>query len=116
MVTLTNQYTPRYVGNLSKPLTHQFVDMSDPPQPYPLTGVNAANMILTMVQGSTVKTGGGSWTIDDATSGIASYHWVANDVKDAGVWQIQASVPFSDGYQDFSIMEIEFIVPLKLRT
>jgi hypothetical protein len=112
MVTLTNQYSPRYVGDLSKPLTHQFMDMSDPPAPYPLTGVNAANMTFKMQRGSTTKVGGGTWTIDDALQGIASYHWVANDVNTEGVWKIQAGVPFSDGVQHFSIVEIEFIVPL----
>jgi hypothetical protein len=112
MVTLTNQYSPRYVGDLSNPLIHQFVDMSDPPVPYPLGSVNAANMTFKMQRGSTTKVGGGTWTIDDAANGIASYHWVANDVNTEGVWKIQAGVPFSDGIKHFSIMEIEFIQPL----
>jgi hypothetical protein len=112
MVTLTNQYTPRYVGDLSKPLTHQFMDMSDPPQPYSLAGVVAANMTFKMAQGGTTKVGGGTWTIDDATNGIASYHWVANDVNTPGLWLIQAGVPFTDGMQHFSMAELEFILPL----
>jgi hypothetical protein len=110
MVTLTNQYTPRYVGDLSKPLTHQFTDLVG--VPYSLAGVVAANMTFKMAQGGTTKVGGGTWTIDDAINGIASYHWVANDVKDAGLWLIQAGVPFTDGMQHFSMAELEFILPL----
>lgn len=111
-----DDYSPRFVGDLAKPLQHTFVDGSG--KAFDLTGVVAANMTFKMHnQGSgTTKTGIGSWTIADqsipANLGLASYHWNAADVADADVWQIQAGVPFTDGMQHFAIKEIEFIVPL----
>lgn len=112
VVTLINDYSPRWVGDLSKPLTHQFTDFEG--GIFPLAGVNQVNMALYMKPhggGPAVK-GLGSWTIDDPTNGIASYHWNTADVSHAGLFDIQAVVPFSDGNQNFEINTIEFLVPL----
>jgi hypothetical protein len=109
-----DDYSPRYVGDQSKPLGHTFVDASG--KAFDLTGVVAANMTFKMhnANSGVSKTGLGSWTIaaPDAPNGLAYYHWNAADVADADLWQIQAGVPFSDGMQHFQIKEIQFIVPL----
>jgi hypothetical protein len=114
VVTLINDYSPRWVGDLSKPLTHQFTDFQGVVILGGLTGVNQANMALYMKPhggGPAVKCLG-SWTVDDSTNAIASFHWNAADVARPGLFDFQATVPFSDGNQSFEIMTIEFLVPL----
>jgi hypothetical protein len=109
----TDDYSPRYVGDTGKPLVHQFIDKIG--AVHDLTGVNQANMTFVMKnkETGTVKTGGGSWTIlTPATDGQARYTWVANDVNEAGIWLIQAYVPFPDGGQHFSIKELEILAHL----
>jgi len=113
MAIPTEDFSPRYVGDLSRPLSHTFTDHSG--VVFSLAGVNATNMTFHMrsVNDSTVtKTGGGTWTIDDAPNGVAHYTWVAADVNTAGLWLTQAGVPFSDGTLHFDVREIEFKTPL----
>jgi hypothetical protein len=111
---MSDDYSPRFVGNLSKPLQHTFIDGEG--KPHDLTGVNAALMTFIMKNKETNarKVGQGSWTIDPTTAqtGLALYHWNANDVNEAGLFDIQASVPFPDGTQHFQIKELLFKAPL----
>jgi hypothetical protein len=113
-ITLTDDYSPHYVGDLSQPFEHQFVDHSG--APFDLTAVVAANMTLILFCPDTAqrKIGGGTWAIPTITQtqGIAVYSWGAADVADGGIFQMQAGVPFSAGMQHFDIKEIEFIQPL----
>ncbi len=44
---MTDDYSPRYVGDLSHPLEHTFVDGNG--KPHDLSGVNAANMTFVLV-------------------------------------------------------------------
>ncbi len=109
---MADDYSPRWVGDLSHPLQHTFVDGAG--LPHDLTGVVAANMtfVLVSVTSGTRKVGLGTWTITDAPNGVAVYHWNVADVNTAGLWQIQASVPFADGTFHFSIKELVFLQPL----
>jgi hypothetical protein len=115
---MTDDYSPRTVGDLSHPLEHTFVDGSG--KVHDLTGVNAANMTFVLVNADTGvrKVGLGTWTIgpldpaDPAPAGKAVYHWNAADVNAAGLFKIQAGVPFSDGFLHFSIKELLFKAPL----
>jgi hypothetical protein len=115
---MTDDYSPRTVGDLSHPLEHTFVDGQG--KPHDLTGVNAANMTFVMVNADSGvrKVGLGTWTLgsldpaDPAPIGKAVYHWNANDVNAAGLFKIQSSVPFSDGVLHFEIKELLFKAPL----
>ncbi len=109
----TDDYSPRWTGDLGKPLVHQFIDKLG--AAHDLTGVNQANMTFVMKnkETSTRKTGAGSWTIlTPATDGQGKYTWHANDVNEAGIWLIQAYVPFPDGGQHFQIKELEILAIL----
>jgi hypothetical protein len=112
MTIPTEDFSPRYVGDLSRPLSHTFTDHSG--VVFSLAGVVAANMTFHMknINSGTTKTGGGTWTIDDAANGVAHYTWVAGDVDTAGLWLIQAGVPFADGVLHYDVREIEFKTPL----
>ena len=112
MTIPVEDYSPRYTGDLSRPLSHTFTDHSG--VVFSLAGVVAANMTFHMknINTNVTKTGGGVWVIDDAANGVAHYPWVAGDVDTAGLWQIQAGVPFSDGQLHFDVREIEFKAPL----
>jgi hypothetical protein len=112
MATLLDDYSPRYVGDLSKPLQHTFTDTSG--NVMSLTGVNAANMTFRMRNLSTglTRSGLGTWTITDVAGGKASYSWHASDVAQEGPHEIQAMVPFPDGNQHFSVKLIDFLTPL----
>ncbi len=68
---MTDDYSPRYVGDLSHPLEHTFVDGNG--KPHDLSGV---------------------------------------DVNAAGLFKIQAGVPFVDGVLHFEIKELLFKTPL----
>ena len=115
---MADDYSPRWVGDISHPLEHTFVDGLG--KPHDLSGVVAANMTFVMkdAESSTRKVGAGTWTIgplnpqDPAPTGKAVYHWNAADVNAAGLWQIQAGVPFPDGFLHFEIKEILFKLPL----
>jgi hypothetical protein len=115
---MSDDYSPRFVGDLSHPLEHTFVDGSG--KPHDLTGVVAANMTFVMVNADSGvrKVGLGSWTLgpldlsDPAPQGKAVYHWNAADVNAAGLWRIQAGVPFSDGVLHFEVKELLFKQPL----
>ncbi len=80
---MTDDYSPRYVGDLSHPLEHTFVDGNG--KPHDLSGVNAANMTFVLVNA---------------------------DVNAAGLFKIQAGVPFVDGVLHFEIKELLFKTPL----
>ena len=107
-------FSPRYTGDLSHPLLHQFVDATG--AVFDLTGVNPALMTFTMrshVSGVT-RAGQGSWAFTSlqASAGQAVYTWAAADVAVEGMHDIQASVPFADGTQHFKIRELQFLAPL----
>lgn len=115
---MSDDYSPRWVGDLSHPLQHTFVDGAG--TPHDLTGVVAANMTLVLVDvdSGARKVGQGTWTLgpldptDPSPAGKAVYHWNSADVNTAGLFQIQASVPFQDGTLHFSIKELVFKQPL----
>lgn len=115
---MVDDYSPRWVGDLSHPLEHVFVDGQG--KAHDLTGVIAANMTFVMKNKDTGvrKVGQGTWTLgpldpsDPKPQGKAVYHWAANDVNEAGLVDIQASVPFQDGTLHFSIKELLFKQPL----
>jgi hypothetical protein len=115
---MVDDYSPRWVGDLSHPLEHTFVDGQG--KAHDLTGANAAGMtfVLVSVETGARRVGAGSWTIgplnpsDPAPQGKAVYHWAAGDVNTAGLFKIQASVPFQDGTLHFSIKELLFKQPL----
>jgi hypothetical protein len=113
-----DDYSQRWVGDLSHPLEHVFVDGQG--KPHDLTGVNTAGMTFVLVNKKTNarKVGQGTWTLgpldpsDPAPQGKAVYHWNANDVNEAGLFDIQAGVLFSDGMLHFKIKELLFKQPL----
>ncbi len=115
---MTDDYSPRFVGDLSHPLEHTFVDGNG--KPHDLSGVNAANMTFVLVNADNGvrKVGLGNWAIgpldpgDPAPAGKAVYHWNAADVNAAGLFKIQAGVPFVDGVLHFEIKELLFKTPL----
>lgn len=111
---MADDYSPRWVGDTSHPLQHTFVDGAG--KPHDLTGVVSSQMTFVLVNADSGvrKVGAGTWTIDPTTAaqGIAVYHWNAADVNTAGLFQIQASVPFTDGLLHFEIKELLFKQPL----
>jgi hypothetical protein len=113
-IVLVDDYSPHTVGDLSPSLTHQFVDANN--EPFDLTTVDPTTMTLVLFCPDTAqrKVGGSTWTVPPLTAsqGIAVYNWSAPDVATAGIWQMQAGVPFSGLVQHFDIKDIEFIQPL----
>lgn len=104
-------YATRYVGDVSSDLCHTFVDGAK--KVFDLTGANTALMTFRMLRkGSTARSGQGSWYLVDASEGQAAYAWHANDVAEAGVFEIQAGVPINGKLKHFAIREIQFIEPL----
>src|SRR5260221_10371015 len=112
MAIPTEDFSPRYVGDLSRPLSHTFTDHSG--VVFSLAGVVAANMTFHMknINTNVTKTGGGTWVIDDAPNGVAHYPWVAGDVDTAGMWQHQGGVAFSCGQLPFDVRAIRVQTPL----
>lgn len=113
-MTAMNDYSPRYVGDLSHPLVHTFVDGFG--KAHDLSNVVIPNIKMRMkLQGinEVARDGTGVWaTFGDPAQGMAQYQWDALDVATVGMWWFQASVPFPDGFLHFQICAIEFILPL----
>lgn len=112
--TLVDDFSPRAVGDVS-PLEYQFADHSN--NVYNLTGLDTSDFVLKLRNTSSgaTKTGKGSWAFvnaGDEAAGICWYTWHADDVKDAGVFEMQVTVPLAAGPKPFEIKVIEFIAVL----
>lgn len=104
---LTDDYTPRYVGDTANPLQVQFID----PQRvvYDLTGLTGSNIVLRLhnqASGATTV-GSGTWAITDATNGLAQYAWNAADVAVAGMFDLIAIITFPNGPLHFNAKTLE---------
>lgn len=88
-VTLpTEDYSPIYVGDTGAVYSAVFVDAIN--DAIPLVGATLSTRMTN--QYGTSKTWGGSWTIDDATNGLAHYNYQSGDVDTAGTWTVQTTI------------------------
>lgn len=107
-----DDYSPRYVGDLSQPLVVTFTDHSN--KTFDLSLVQPANMMLVFSSASNSALryiGNGTWStnLESAANGQATYTWDAQDVANVGVFNIQIEVPFVTGPQHFEIKVLEFL-------
>lgn len=108
---MSEDFSPRYVGDTSRPL-HATFTLHDGTID-PLTSASNLTMKFRNTANGTVRTGTGTWTILDAANGIASYAWSSADVAAAGTYKIWPSATMGDGpanWDDTHILEILPIV------
>lgn len=87
-MTVADDYSPIYVGDLAPPLSVQFSNRDG-------TAINLTGATFSLVMESSIgtrKTGTGTWTINNATAGQASYAWSSADVSTAGTWTLQVAI------------------------
>lgn len=107
---MSDEFTPRYVGDLANPLQITLMDYSN--VAYDLTGLNvltAFEIELINTSNNAVITGGGTWSIINAVNGVVLYHWVLSDVSVAGTYKIKVIVTFSTGDLTFDQKIIEIL-------
>lgn len=111
MSTFTEDYSPRVVGDTSGSLLCRCVDTSG--NPYDLAGLDVSDCALRIKpENAVARDGAGSWTIVDASDGQVAYAWDDADVTDAGIVQVQATIPINGEPRHFGIKEILFERPL----
>lgn len=104
-----DDFTPRYTGDLSRPLLVTFTDhegnLDD------LTGASNFVLHLQNTVTQTVATGAGVWTILNQTTnkGQATYAWAAADVANAGFFTLAISATMPDGPAHWDYRVIQFI-------
>lgn len=105
----TEDFTPRFQNDTANPLKVTFTDHLG--VAYNLTGLTGSNIALRLYNTSSGTTivGAGTWTIVDATNGIAQYTWNATDVAIASIFGLIVIVTFSSGtlHFDSKILEIK---------
>lgn len=70
-----------YVGDTRRPwkFTLKYADGTVPP----LAGATNSNFVIRITAGGTTVTGGGNWTVLDATNGIVAYQPLPGEVATA---------------------------------
>lgn len=104
----TDDYSPLYTGDQLVPLSVQFSNKDG-------TAINLAGASFALVMESstgTRKTGTGTWTINNATAGQASYAWSSADVSTAGTWTLQVSITIGGLTQHCDPKSLEIDVTL----
>lgn len=93
---MSDDFSPITLGDTGNPLRATFADT--------FTGaynLADATFALSLVDLNTSEenaiTGTGSWTIVDATRGIAQYAWNSADVATPGIYQVKVVVTFAGG-------------------
>lgn len=110
-IPITDDYSPRTVGDTSHPLICYFYDHSA--DTVTLTGVNFGQSTMTFKNRATgvSRTGSGSWAAG-VQDHIAVYTWSAADVSQVGVFDMQATLQFPDGPLSFDPKPIEWLAHL----
>lgn len=101
-----DDFSPRYVGDLSRPLLVTFVDHEGNADP--LTGATNLLLQLQNTANGAVTNGTGTWTITNAAEGQATYAWAVADVAQAGTFLLQVSAMMPDGpaHWDYKLLQI----------
>jgi hypothetical protein len=103
---MTDDYSPRFVGDTGNPLRATFVDGSS--VAYSLSGATLALSLINLnASERTATLGTGTWTIVDAANGIAQYAWSSADVANAGIYGIEVTVTFPGGPVTFQQKTLE---------
>ena len=84
---VTEDFSPVFVGDTGSILSAQFLDNEN--NPIPRAG---ATIGMKMQNGATLNVCAGSWTIDDATNGLAHYAYQSADVSTPGTWMLYVTV------------------------
>lgn len=92
---MADDYTPRYQGDTSDPLQCTFTDHSG--TAYAITGATNLTLKLQNIASGDVTVGQGTWSITDGPNGKANYQWAANDVANAGQYNLSVSMTLNDG-------------------
>lgn len=78
-----DDFSPIFVGDVSNPLSLYVAHLNGF-----LNNLATVTMKLFNAATNTLKTCSGTWTIDPANNGKASYVFQSGDVDTAGTWQI----------------------------
>ena len=88
MATIVEDYSPIFVGDTGALFSPSFQHKDG-------SAVNLAGATLSLKMQDTLgdlKTGVGTWTIDDPTNGLAHYNYAAADVSQAGTWTLYVTI------------------------
>ena len=101
---------PITIGDAS-PSHHTFTVTSDTGvvSPFSLVGLTASNLALHFQSeySPTVRVGTGTWTITDATNGLADYAPSSTDVQAAGAYTIYPVVQLTSGPKAFKVQYLQ---------
>lgn len=96
MSTTVDDYSPIMTGDTLAPLVPSFTKLvNGVPAAYDLSGLTLS--LKMMNEAGTIKTGAGTWTIDDATNGLAHYTYASTDVDTAGTWTLYIKLTNGSG-------------------
>jgi hypothetical protein len=108
---LTDDYTPRTVGDTANPLQVQLLDYKK--VPYDISALASSDFSLQLCEQSTqaVIDGAGSFSVVDGLNGIVQYTWDATDVAIAGIYNIVVKAMFAGKPLHFrgKVLEIRLI-------
>lgn len=92
---LTDEYTPRTVGDTANPLKMQLLDYSE--EPYNISALSSSDFSIQMYEPSSQITinGSGTFTTIDGPNGIVLYTWDLADVSTVGTFNISVKAMFA---------------------
>lgn len=89
LALVSDNYSPITEGDTLIPFTPQFGQyVNNVLQAYDLTGLTITMKMQNANDTSVSKSGTGTWTIDNATTGQAHYAWSSDDVSTPGIWTL----------------------------
>jgi hypothetical protein len=106
---VSDDFSPRYVGNTANPLQVTFTDHEG--GAYSLAGLTGASFLLELentANGAEIQ-GTGTWSILNPATGFAQYAWNAADVTTAGLYLIHITVTFASGPLSFDRKLLEIL-------
>lgn len=110
---MTDDYTPRFVGDLANPLLITLTDHLG--VPYNVSGNTlSTDFALSLIPlfSATTIIGGGTWTFTtNGTDGGVTYTWVAGDVAVAGTFAIRVKAKVGGQWLNFETKQIVFESP-----
>ncbi len=103
---MAEDYSPVVQGDTGAPFIVHFLHKDG--STVDLTGATITMKMVNQDSPSTTKTCLGTWTIDDASGGIAHYQYQAADVNTAGIWILYITITIGGAplHADSKLLEI----------
>jgi hypothetical protein len=103
----TANISPMYVGDTKPNL--QLTVTDDAGAAFDITGATFTLKLQLTTNTATVKTGAGSWTIDNGAGGLAHYVWNSADTNTPGEWYVWVNMAFAGSNQHIDPLLLEIL-------